>query len=277
MEILNARRFGALALAALLSLSLVFAACSSSDDNAGDNGGDQPAATNEPEATPTSNDDDGNGDDGEDPTPADEDEPTEEPGDDNGDDEESPLDRLREAAEGETPENYRLVYEMTAEDMMIRLTVAAKPPLRMIKLEDQSTETDDVLVVIVDGESNYFCSSEGDAGQCIKSAGQEGPFGSLDEFLVIDAGREIEELAAEDDVELQRIGDRTVAGQDAECYEYQSPDGEGELCIGKESNVVLVIDAIGPEGDPVHMEVVDYSDSPADSEFEPPYPIVDFG
>lgn len=273
LNILNPSRLTALALASLLSLSLVFAACSSSDGDSDDNGADEPTNTTETDATQEPGD---GGDDGEEPTPADDEEPTEEPTDD-GDDAESPLDRIREAAEGEEPQTYKLVYDMTAEDMTIRLTIASKPPLRMIKLEDQSTETDDVLTVIVDEDSNYFCTSEGDSGQCIESAGQEGPFGSLDEFLVIDANRELEELAAEDGVELERIDDRTVAGQDAECYAYQSADGDGELCIGKESNIVLAIDAIGPEGDPVRMEVVEYSESPDDADFEPPYPVIDFG
>jgi hypothetical protein len=273
LEILNTRKLGGFALAGFLTLSLAFAACSGNDSESDDNNGDEPTATTEAATTPTSGADDGN----DTPTPGGDEDPTNEPSDDNGDDGDSPLDRIREAAEGEEPQTYRLVYDMTAEDMTIRLTIASKPPLRMIKLEDKSTETDDVLVVIVDEESNYFCTSEGDSGQCIQSAGQEGPFGSLDEFLVIDASRELEELAAEDDVELERIGDRTVAGQDAECYAYQSAEGDGELCIGKDSNIVLAIDAIGPEGDPVRMEVVEYSDSPEDAEFEPPYPVIDFG
>lgn len=275
MDIWNGKRIGALAVSGLLSLSLLFAACGSNDDDDSTNDDEDsstPSATTAPANTPTaspSNDndgdatpDDGNGDDDD---------------NDDNDDEGSPLDRLREAAQAGNPTTYRLVYEMVMEDQTVTLTMAARPPDRMIKITDSSGGTDDVLVIIEDGESSFFCSSGDGGGQCIKSAGETSPFGSLDDFLVVDAGREIQQLAEETGVTVERTGDRTIAGDAAECYRYTSEDGDGDLCISKARNIVLLIDAISPEGDVVRMEVVDYSDSPSDADFEPPYPVIDFG
>lgn len=264
----DTRAAGTFAIGGLLSLSVLFAGCSGSDDNDVNGGDDAATATTSSNGTPASATGTATEASGaETPTPT-------ETGSGNA----SPLDRLREAAAGDAPRTLRVVYEVTMDDdEVVRLTFANRPPHQKVQVETVSGSSNESLTLIVDGESSYFCTSEAGAGQCIRTAGAQSPFGSIEDFLILDARRELWDLAEEEGVTIRQIADRTIAGEPAECFAYTSEDGDGEACISKQRNIVLVIDSVEADGSRVRMEVVDFSESPSDADFEPPYPIIDFG
>ncbi|MEZ4503315.1 MAG: hypothetical protein R3C39_11875 [Dehalococcoidia bacterium] len=86
----------------------------------------------------------------------------------------------------------------------------------------------------------------------------------------------LDEVRDDPEVDLNPIGQRTIAGATAECFEATDPDGTGTTCISEEG-VPLLVDFQGTDGSTWKMEATEYSTSVSDDDFEPPFEVTSFG
>ncbi|HET7737413.1 MAG TPA: hypothetical protein VFK32_02455 [Tepidiformaceae bacterium] len=251
----------ALLLGALMAV-LAFAVACGGDDKAEPSGGDDEEST---ATAPGGEDDD-------DPTA----EPTEEDEED-GD----ALERLRAAAAAaEERDSFYASYEMRFVDAdgvesTGTMTLAAKKPLELFRIEVVEAEGESGFAVIQDAETSTFCIKDvgEEEGSCLVTQGEpeDSPFGSLTS-LFSSTDELLDELTAEDDAEVTPAGSKRVAGLDADCYDVKDSTGEGTVCIAEDES--LVVEVVGTfEGQETEFRLTEYSDDPDDDVFEPPYEV----
>lgn len=258
-----------LSLVAALLLAFGLAACGGDDD---DDNGD--AAGDEPAATEDAGEDENGDDEGEteEPTeaPADNDdreEPADEGDDADGAGDGDALDELEERAAQSGPEQFKYVYDMTVDGETFTLTFARDGERNMYGIDGTFEGEDTNVVFISDGETTYVCSDEGGEGSCFEQpgTGAESFFGNA---FLIDSDDIIAEATAQG-ADVTPAGGREIAGRDADCYEFSSPEGEGTMCLDSEESFVVYNE--GEFGGVSQlMELVEASE-PSDADFEPPY------
>lgn len=188
----------------------------------------------------------------------------------------SPLDRLREASEGQ-PETYLATYQITGGGMDASFTIAAKPPRSLFAIEGTSDGEATNFVIIQDADYNYICSEESGAGQCIQTAASDDSMlAGLGDLLSFNATDELVRIAEDEGLELNEADGRTINGQDADCYEFSGADGDGIACVGEDSDRLLYLEAT-EEGEKFTYELTEYTEDVDDEEFEPPFPVVSIG
>lgn len=265
----------AVVLAALLAFSLP--ACGGDDDGGdnstaetptseanGDGGnddgesGDDDGSEDDPTATP----DEGSGDSSDDGSTDDD------STDDGGDSEEDPLEDLRDAAEQSGPERFKFVYDVTVDEESFTLTFARDGDRTMYGIDGTFEGQDSNLTLINDTETTYVCTEEGGSGgTCFEQPGTDTTdfFGGAFTFDREDLLNEVTEQGAD----VTPAGSRTVAGREAECYDFSSPDGDGTICIDSEESFIVYTEGEF-DGMSQTMELVESSD-PTDEDFEPPF------
>ena len=296
----------------VLALSLVFAACSSSDDSAaddptpaatspsddggnggnggdgGDGGGDDGDGTDGGNGGDGSNGDSGNGDDegggGDDDGDGgsgdggngDDDGDSGDGGSDN--DAPSGLSILSQTAQNLTDTRYRVVYQLTSmdpgeDDISGTFTIASDPPRSSFMLDGNFAGEDTTLLVIMDEEVTYFCGDLGDGSQCLElPSGGSAPF-SLPGFFDTDVV--LDGVISADGVTITSLPGATYAGISADCYGVDSPDGEGIICVGSDEGQLLFLDIDGADGADFQIEALEVGE-PSDADFEPPFPVISF-
>lgn len=117
---------------------------------------------------------------------------------------------------------------------------------------------------IVTPERTLICT----VGTCYEPPASGAPFVDPTEMFVSQV-EDIGDLTAGGSV--RDAGTRTIAGVEARCFEFESPDGTGTSCVSPEG-VPLFTEVTSPEGD-FRLEATDYDASVDDSDFEPPFPV----
>lgn len=122
-------------------------------------------------------------------------------------------------------------------------------------------------------DKSYVCIDADGEQTCLElSRGTQSPFPI--------PGDEITETVSdfEDDADQYSVtvaDSRVLAGTSAECFDIDGPDGIGTMCFSADG-VMLLMELDGPEGS-YRMEATEYRTGVSDADFEPPYPIVQFG
>jgi len=192
------------------------------------------------------------------------------------DDKDDVLSSLQDAARDSGQTTYRVVYELDGSDPASggfsgTLTLAAKPPKQLFMLAGESDGEESTIMLIDAGESSYLCTDAEGNQTCIKSASGGAGAGQMPTVLEVDdliAG-----LAADADASAKEVQGQTIAGQDARCFEIKIQEGEGTVCISKKDAALLLLDGTFG-GAVVSLRATEVSDSPSDSDFEPPFPVV---
>ncbi|MGK2966799.1 MAG: hypothetical protein ACSLFM_14520 [Tepidiformaceae bacterium] len=252
----------ALLFGALMAILAFAAACGGDDD-------DEPTGGDAEDATATT----ASGDEDEDDATA---EATEEDEEDSAD----ALERLREAAAAAANrDSFYASYEMRFIDAegvesTGTMTLAAKKPLELFRMVLVEEEGESDIAIIQDGETSTICIKDlEDEGSCLLTPGdaEDSPFGSLTSIFT-STDELLDEITAEDDVEVTPAGSKRVAGLDADCYDVKDSTGEGTVCIAEDES--LVVEMVGTfEGEETEFRLTEYSDDPDDDVFEPPYEV----
>lgn len=236
-------------------VGLVFFACSSSNNdngNSGDNG------TNEPTATEA----------------ADNGQPTADTSNDGG-----ATDDLMQLAQefggAEVKVDYNISTTGTDQDFSGSMTIYQKPPdsWRMdLSVPDQGNVT-----FISSGGTSYMCADQGGEGACFSSAIDQsigGPFLTLFNDPA-DFENEINSAFGGANVDKSS---RQIAGQDATCFSASDDQGQAEYCF-RDDGVLLLAHAsgstFGADGE-FSLEATNVG-SVSDSDFEPIYDVMDLG
>jgi len=131
--------------------------------------------------------------------------------------------------------------------------------------------------IIAAGGSSYICADAGGQGQCIESPGTQIPVPFLSSFIDPDA---YESFIAGSfaGLDIDR-SDRTIAGQDAQCYSASGvvggEEGQSEFCFSSDG-VPLRISG-GGGGSEFTMEATAVEEAVSDADFELPYDVIDLG
>jgi hypothetical protein len=235
----------AFALTALAALSLVAAACGDDDSSGGASTNTPSSSSGSPGASGTS-----------------------------GSSAASGLDALKKAATDLAKTTYKLTYEIKGNDPKTgaldgTFTLISKPPRSVFAV----TSSDGNIVVIDDGTYSYLCIDAEGQKNCLKSKSEGGssamPLPTL--FNVDDIVKNISDDAS---TTVKDAKSRKIAGRDGKCYEVTSKEGTGTLCIDPKDGIVLLIDGTF-SGSRMTLTAKEYSSTPADKDFEPPYPVTD--
>jgi hypothetical protein len=259
-----------LTLGAALALALGAACGGGDDDDDDDDGGPTASADagDDEEETPDEGDDD-----------EETDEPTDEPSGD--DDEDSELqDALDSISEEIEDIQGRVTYEMTSGGEVTTMTYYADGNRSRIDFSSADGST----IFITTPEASYSCfSDDAGGGQCLEAEGSEDPAEGLLPFI----GQYTDPEALADLVDTFGGGDvdyssEEIAGIDASCFTYSGAifedTGTGKYCFAEENGLLLLVEFEGDvESDNYRMEATDASGEVSDSDFEPPYEILDFG
>ncbi|MDZ7729096.1 MAG: hypothetical protein U5Q44_13380 [Dehalococcoidia bacterium] len=157
---------------------------------------------------------------------------------------------------------------MTADGETFRLTFARDGERTMYGIDGTFEGQDSNLTLINDTETTYVCTEEGGSGgTCFEQPGTDTTdfFGGAFTFDREELLNEVTEQGAD----VTPAGSRTIAGRDAECYDFSSPDGDGTICIDSEESFIVYTEGeFG--GVSQTMELVEFSE-PSDADFEPPF------
>lgn len=277
-----------LALAGLLAIfALLFAACGDDDDDDGGNG-TQPTATPTQATSPAGGDGDDNGDDtdGDDgnaddggASDGDDSDGNGDSGDssDDSDDSASALERLRQTAQQLDQTRFRVVYEMSGsaagETYSGTFTMASDPPYRLMAMEGLDAGFG-ALLFVSDGEEDVVCFENQGQGQCFATATDSDAL-PIELPFVAEAPELIDSFTSADGVSVTKTSGRTIAGIEADCYRIESPDGEGDICIGEQNGELLYM-SFGDAQGTFTLEAKEFG-VPSAEDFEIPYDVVDLG
>jgi hypothetical protein len=127
----------------------------------------------------------------------------------------------------------------------------------------------ETVVMIMTADAVLFCSD----GACFSMATDGGPFPNLGEMLTSEVDSIQEDAATS---EVTRAADRTIAGVQAECYDFRdtAEDSSGTICYSSDG-VPLFIEAESADG-VFKLEATTYGTSVSDADFEAPFPVMAF-
>lgn len=172
---------------------------------------------------------------------------------------------------------YRLVYQIKASDAEAgeidgTLTVAARPPQQRAGISGKIGGDQGSFIVIQDGAGGFMCiEGQGDS-TCLRtqSNGQSPiPVPSVLSFEKI-----LQRIAQAPGGNVREVAGQTVAGRPGRCFEVRTSDGSGLVCVQESEALVLLVDGqFG--GTRVNLQLREYTTSPGDAEFAPPFPVVE--
>lgn len=136
---------------------------------------------------------------------------------------------------------------------------------------DSVQDGEAVSATIINTEDGTMLCSD---GACLQfPGGGAGGFGDPSEAFTSQVG------GIEDQVtggSIRNAGTREIAGVTAQCFEFNSADGEsGTACVSPEG-VPLFTESTGPDG-AFTLTATSYSNSVDDSDFDPPFPVTSLG
>ena len=238
----------ALALIAVLTMSVALVAgCSSSDKMKDEK---TPTSGETPEASQTPSDGGG--------------------GDGGGGQGLQELERLASEAAGDFTGKltYGITTEAGGQTTEQEWTLAQRPPDSRFEIVSNEGGQESRSIVIQTAEKSYVCTSAGGNEVCFESDQTDQYTGLFDP--IFDAPQSIVQ-----DIDTLGLGDqseRDIAGLHANCFSYSLAGAESETCFSDEGLMLYL--HTGSAGSSFTYEAKSASTDVSDSDFEPPYEVI---
>jgi hypothetical protein len=181
---------------------------------------------------------------------------------------------LRRAGEKLRNSSYRATYEFKGTDpdsgdIDAVLVVGSKPPKRFFSLSGTFEGERGTIIAIDDGETNFLCFDQDGEQGCLKTGGAAG----VPSILSVDTFAD--ELLSDPSTRVARADGQTIAGRRADCFDIAGSGTEGKVCVSQQDGHILLMEGTF-DGVETQMRLRDLSGAPPDSDFEPPYEVVQF-
>jgi hypothetical protein len=263
-------------LAALAIFALFFSACGGDDDDDDSNeptasadAGDDDNGDNEDETPVVDGDDDG----GDDDSGADDDDGGD--GDDGGSDD--PFEDLDELAGEFEASTGRVTYESTDEDG-VTSTITIYSDGEGHRTRYDSIDDSGTFSLITTPDATFTCSESEGTGSCLQSEGSD--LGGLGLFGIFSNPQALVAYINAFDTSGVDVDTSTeeIAGTDANCFEWSGEvdgdEGSGKVCFSDSGLLLLGEFDSTTDGTSSSMRATDFSDEVSDSDFEPPYEVI---
>ena len=187
----------------------------------------------------------------------------------------NPLAALQNAGNSFKNGNFTVSYQMTETSSAGKVTngtmaIAIKGGKSSFKLGGALFGAQGEFTVIDDGTNSFMCTAQPQK-QCLKS--KSGSGGAAAAFLTAFQPDNIIKQLTKDGGSVKQVGDQTIAGRSAKCYEGKDSTGQGTICIDKKDNVMLSAEGTNSDGSKTKLVATQVGGSPSDSDFTPPYPV----
>lgn len=168
-----------------------------------------------------------------------------------------------------------IAYEVEAQGELVRITLDSDPPRYAMYMQGDFGLGPGTFVTIFDGENSYWCTDDGQEELCLElESDAANPFID-DRVFMADRDDTLRDLGGED-ADVTPTEGRSIAGEQADCFDITGPEAEGIVCMGNETDIPLLVEGTF-DGESLRMEVTGIEDVPGDAAFEPPYPVIDTG
>ncbi len=186
----------------------------------------------------------------------------------------NPLAALQNAGNSFKSGNFTVSYQMTETTSAGKVTngtmaIAIKGGKSSFKLNGTLFGAQGDLVIIDDGTNSFLCTAQ--QKQCLKS--KSGTGGAAGAFLTAFTPDKIIQEITSSGGTIKQVGDQTIAGRSAKCYQGSGASGQGTICIDKKDNVMLSAEGTNSDGSKTKLVATQIGGSPSDSDFTPPYPV----
>ena len=275
------KRYLMMMLVAIAAFALLGAACGGGDDDSGanadptsaaDSGGDSGDSGDGDSSDSGDSDDSGDGD-------SDDSGDSGDSGDADSDAGDGGLAAVVSAASALSGENsYKVTYQIKSEggsDGVLNgtFTLASDPPRQLFRIQGTFDGEELNLTMITDEDSTTLCVEGDEPGVCFSLAAAGASPISMPEFF--DAPTFIGTFTTADSVNVSPAGSDNIAGLAATCYNVNSDEGDAKICVADDGGQLLSVQV--QDGEMTFEMVVIEFGSPSDGDFEPPFPVIDFG
>ena len=187
----------------------------------------------------------------------------------------NPLAALQSAGNSFKNGNFTVSYQMTETTSAGKTTsgtmaIAIKGGKSSFKLGGTLFGAQGELTIIDDGTNSFMCTAQPQK-QCLKS--KSGTGGAAGAFLTAFTPDNIIKEITSSGGTIKQVGDQTIAGRSAKCYQGSGASGQGTACIDKKDNVMLSAEGTNSDGSKTKLVATQVGGSPSDSDFTPPYPV----
>jgi hypothetical protein len=155
------------------------------------------------------------------------------------------------------------------------LTLEHKDPKSLIRLDGSMAGNQGVAAIIEDGTATYLCTDL--LGKsCMKTDANGGLSkffsGALDQMKTEDI---LKSLADNTNSTITPAPGQTIAGHAGNCYDVSGQQIKATVCVDAATSALLSVNAAstGTASGQVSLTARELSGSPADADFEPPYPV----
>ena len=184
----------------------------------------------------------------------------------------NPLTDLQNAGKALKNGNFKLSYDMTQTDTSGAATkgtmeFSSKGNKSYFKMTGLTGASTGAYIIIDDGTNSFVCMDQ-PTKQCLKSASSAGAGSIADAFQPTNI---LNELSASGG-KFKQVGDQTIAGRSAKCYQGSDTSGSGTACIDKKDSVLLLVDSTQSDGSKMTLKATQVG-SASDSDFTPPYTV----
>lgn len=190
----------------------------------------------------------------------------------------NPAQDLQQAASNLKNSPFKIVYDMSQTDSsgstkQGTLTLVQKDKKSYVGSTGDLFGTSGAFALIDDGTNSYLCTASPQKA-CIKTKSTGGAGGAAAIAAAFAPDKVLEKLN-KSGATVKQVANQTIAGRDAKCYTVTDSSGTGTGCIDAKTNLLLLADGnnLTTEGTKTSMKATEVNSSPADSEFEPPYPV----
>ncbi|MCZ2108927.1 MAG: hypothetical protein LC118_05080 [Dehalococcoidia bacterium] len=128
------------------------------------------------------------------------------------------------------------------------------------------------FAMIDDGTNTYICTS--DRNVCLKTKSNGGAGGAAAIVAAFAPDKLLQKLDTQG-ATVREIAGQTIAGRSAKCYSVTDQKGTGTACVDVKSGLLLSVEGndLSTAGAKLTMKATAVDTSPADSAFDPPYPV----
>ena len=187
----------------------------------------------------------------------------------------NPLAELQNAGSSFKNGNFKITYQLTETDKAGKTTtgtmaIAIKAGKSSFTIAGGLSGGQGSFTVIDDGTNSFICTVQPQK-QCLKSKSTS--TGTAATFLTAFQPDNIIKQITASGGTVKQVGDQTIAGRGAKCFEGQDSSSQGTVCIDKKDNVLLSAEGTTSDGSKSKFVATQVGGSPSDSDFTPPYPV----
>lgn len=190
----------------------------------------------------------------------------------------NPAQDLQQAASNLKNNPFKVVYDMSQTDSSGKtttgtLTLIQKDKKSYVGGTGDTFGASGTFALIDDGTNSYLCTASPQKA-CIKTKSTGGAGGAAAIAAAFAPDKILAKLN-KSGATVKQVANQTIAGRDAKCYTVTDSGGTGTGCIDAKANLLLLADGnnLTTEGTKTTMKATEVNTSPADNEFEPPYPV----